>query len=102
MTTEATTAPVVPVSGRRHGTFHPLRVSQVEALTDDAVAITFAVPDDLRDDYAFTQGQHLTLRETVGGSDERRSYSICAGADDGELRVGVRKVPGGQIGRAHV
>ena len=48
MTTETTTGPVVPVapaSGRRHGTFHPLRVSHVERLTDDAVAITFEVPD---------------------------------------------------------
>ena len=82
MTTEATTAPVVPVSGRRHGTFHPLRVSQVEQLTDDAVAITFAVPDELRDDYAFTHGQHLTVRTEIGGEEVRRNYSICAPATE--------------------
>src|SRR6218665_3086979 len=40
-------------------------------------------------------GQYLTLRRDVAGQDLRRSYSICAGADDGALRVGVRKVDGG-------
>ncbi|MGV3571907.1 MAG: 1,2-phenylacetyl-CoA epoxidase subunit PaaE, partial [Ramlibacter sp.] len=43
----------------------------------------------------FTQGQYLTLRKEIAGQDLRRSYSICAGVDDGELRVGVRKVRGG-------
>ena len=83
------------MSGRRHGTFHPLRVSQVEQLTDDAVAITFAVPDELRDDYAFTQGQHLTVRTEIGGEEVRRNYSICAPASSGRLRIGVKRLAGG-------
>ena len=53
------------------------------------------MPPDLRDVFGFTQGQYLTLRTDVDGQDLRRSYSICAGVDDGELRVGVRKVNGG-------
>ena len=98
MTTETTTGPVVPVApvtGRRHGTFHPLRVSRVEQLTDDAVAITFDVPDDLRDDYAFTQGQHLTVRIRIDGEEVRRNYSICAPATGGRLRIGVKRLAGG-------
>ncbi|CAN5844500.1 phenylacetate-CoA oxygenase/reductase subunit PaaK [soil metagenome] len=75
--------------------FHALRVKSVEPDTDEAVIVSFAVPDELAQDFRFTQGQHLTLRETIGGAEQRRSYSICAGTDDGELRVGVRKVPGG-------
>ena len=47
---------------RRRAQFHPLTVVGVERLTDDAVAITFSVPDDLREEYRFTPGQHLTLR----------------------------------------
>ena len=54
--------------------FHPLRVAAVEPLTDDSVALTFAVPAELRDDYRFIHGQHLTIR---GDDDERRSFSIC-------------------------
>ena len=77
--------------------FHPLRVKSVRPETEEAVVVSFDVPSELAEQFRFTHGQHLTLRETVGGSDERRSYSICAGADDGELRVGVRKVPGGRF-----
>jgi ring-1,2-phenylacetyl-CoA epoxidase subunit PaaE len=75
--------------------FHPLRVRRIEPDTAEAVIVTFEVPGPLRDVFGFTQGQYLTLRREVDGQDLRRSYSICAGVDDGELRVGVRKVNGG-------
>jgi ring-1,2-phenylacetyl-CoA epoxidase subunit PaaE len=75
--------------------FHPLQVARVERETRDAVAITFAVPDALRAQYRFEQGQHLTLRAVVDGEDVRRSYSICAGVQDGTLRIAVKKSPGG-------
>ncbi len=75
--------------------FHPLRVRTVESDTAEAVIVSFDVPPDLREAFGFTQGQYLTLRKTIEGVDLRRSYSICAGVDDGELRVGVRKVKGG-------
>jgi ring-1,2-phenylacetyl-CoA epoxidase subunit PaaE len=75
--------------------FHPLRVRRIEPDTTEAVIVTFEVPTGLRDVFGFTQGQYLTLRREVDGQDLRRSYSICAGVDDGELRVGVRKVNGG-------
>jgi ring-1,2-phenylacetyl-CoA epoxidase subunit PaaE len=75
--------------------FHPLRVRRIEPDTAEAVIVTFEVPAELRDVFGFTQGQYLTLRCEVEGQDLRRSYSICAGVDDGELRVGVRKVNGG-------
>ena len=75
--------------------FHPLRVRAVEPDTAEAVIVSFDVPDNLREVFGFTQGQYLTLRSDIDGQDLRRSYSICAGVDDGELRVGVRKVRGG-------
>ena len=75
--------------------FHPLRVRAVESDTPEAVIVSFDVPEPLRETFAFTQGQYLTLRADIDGSDLRRSYSICAGVDDGALRVGVRKVNGG-------
>lgn len=75
--------------------FHPLRVKAIEPDTAEAVIVSFEVPADLRQTFGFTQGQYLTLRRDIDGQDLRRSYSICAGLDDGELRVGVRKVRGG-------
>jgi ring-1,2-phenylacetyl-CoA epoxidase subunit PaaE len=85
------TATLTP-TGRRE--FHRLCVSQVERLCDDAVALTFEVPDELIDLYAFQPGQSLTLRRVVDGREERRSYSVCAPAGS-HPRVGVREVPGG-------
>lgn len=75
--------------------FHPLRVRAVQPDTPEAVVVSFEVPEELRPVFGFTQGQYLTLRKEIDGQDLRRSYSICAGVDDGELRVGVRKVQGG-------
>lgn len=77
--------------------FHDLTVRAIEPDTAEAVIVSFDVPPPLRETYAFTQGQYLTLRKTIDGEDLRRSYSICAGVDDGELRVGVRKVAGGRF-----
>ena len=82
-------------AGSRHAVFHRLTVADVERITEDAVAVTFAVPDDLRDDYAFQPGQHLTLRCDLAGDDVRRNYSICSGATSGTLRIGVKRLPGG-------
>ena len=79
---------------RRRPQFHALTVAEVEPLTDDAVAVTFAVPEELAEEYAFKPGQALTLRRVVGDRDERRSYSICAPMGAAP-RVGVREVPGG-------
>jgi len=75
--------------------FHPLRVRSVEPDTNEAVVVCFDVPEELRGTFGFSQGQYLTLRTQIDGKDLRRSYSICAGVDDGELRVGVRRVQGG-------
>ncbi|MEV3929156.1 MULTISPECIES: 2Fe-2S iron-sulfur cluster-binding protein [unclassified Streptomyces] len=79
--------------------FHPLRVSAIERITDDAVAVTFAVPPELRETFRHTPGQHLNVRYRIGGEEIRRSYSICAPATerpgDPLLRVGIRMVDGG-------
>ncbi|TWD83576.1 ring-1,2-phenylacetyl-CoA epoxidase subunit PaaE [Kribbella amoyensis] len=80
---------------RRRATFHPLKVQAIEAITDDSVAITFDVPADLAAEYDFTAGQHLTVRRA--GEDVRRSYSICAPAGSGVLRIGVKRIPGGDF-----
>lgn len=81
--------------------FHPLRVSAVERLTDDSVAVTFEVPPELRETFRHTPGQHIALRRLVDGVEIRRTYSICtpaAAADDAPvLRVGIRLVDGGEF-----
>ena len=96
MTAVTITRPV-----RRRPQFHPLPVTAIDRLTDDAIAITFTVPADLRDTFAFQAGQHLTVRriDPSSGEDVRRSYSICSTPDElvahGRLRIGVKEIPGG-------
>ena len=77
--------------------FHRLTVTEVQRETDDAVCVRFEVPDALRATFAFTQGQYLTLRETIAGEDVRRSYSICSGVDDEALRVAIKHIEGGRF-----
>jgi ring-1,2-phenylacetyl-CoA epoxidase subunit PaaE len=79
---------------RTRSEFHPLTVATVDRLTDDAVAVTFDVPDELREDYDFAAGQSLTLRRIVDGSEHRRTYSICSAAG-ARPRIGVREIPSG-------
>lgn len=75
--------------------FHALRVVEVAPLTDEAVAVTFDVPPELADTFRYLPGQHVTVRAFIDGVDVRRSYSICANAHSGKLRVGIKRLAGG-------
>lgn len=75
--------------------FHTLNVKDVRKETADAVSILFDIPPELKEQYAFKPGQYLTLRAMVDGEEARRSYSICSGLDDNEVRVAVKRVDGG-------
>jgi ring-1,2-phenylacetyl-CoA epoxidase subunit PaaE len=72
-----------------------LAVNDLRRETPDAISLTFTIPKELASDYSFSPGQYLTLRTTMDGEEVRRSYSICSGPDDGELRIAVKKVDGG-------
>jgi ring-1,2-phenylacetyl-CoA epoxidase subunit PaaE len=87
----------VSAAGRRSAAslrFHALTVRKVDRLCEDAVAITFDVPPELADEFAFLAGQYLTLRRVVDGVEQRRSYSICA-PRGAAPRIGVRLVADG-------
>ena len=83
-----------PARTRPAAAFHTLTVAAVDHLCEDAAAITFDVPGELREAYAFRAGQSLTLRRFVDGEEQRRSYSICAPAGAAP-RIGVREIPDG-------
>ncbi|HEU0148099.1 MAG TPA: 1,2-phenylacetyl-CoA epoxidase subunit PaaE [Bradyrhizobium sp.] len=75
--------------------FHRLAVHDIRHEAADAVSMTFVIPDELANDYRFTPGQYLTLRTMLDGEEVRRSYSICSGPDEGEIRIAVKRVDGG-------
>jgi ring-1,2-phenylacetyl-CoA epoxidase subunit PaaE len=92
-------ASLITTPARHRARFHTLTVTEVERLTEDAVALSFAIPDELADEFVFEPGQHLTLRAAVGGQDVRRSYSICRSRPEAlerkELRIASARVVGG-------
>lgn len=77
--------------------FQPLTVADVRRETSDTVSISFALPSDLSETFAYQPGQYLTLRTTLDGEEVRRSYSICTGVAEDDLRVAVKTVPGGRF-----
>ena len=73
--------------------FHDLTVLDVTKTIRDAVVVTLRA--DTPEAFDFTQGQYLTFRRDFEGEELRRSYSICAGKDEGVLKVGIKRVDGG-------
>lgn len=79
--------------------FHPLPVSSVEPVAEDAVSVTLAVPAELREQFSFHSGQYVTVRRTIDDREERRTYSIVSTPGCGTLRLGVRIQVGGRMSR---
>jgi ring-1,2-phenylacetyl-CoA epoxidase subunit PaaE len=77
--------------------FEALRVADLRQETADTVSVALDVPEDQRSRFAFQPGQYLTLRTRLDGEELRRSYSICSGLDDGELRVAIKRVDDGRF-----
>ena len=100
-----TAAESAAATGRRRATFHPLKVTEVRRLTEDAIEVTFGVPPELAGQFDYLPGQYVALRTTLPDEngqphEVRRSYSICAEPrtfDDGssEIKVAVKKDLGG-------
>ncbi|MGO1182373.1 MAG: 1,2-phenylacetyl-CoA epoxidase subunit PaaE [Micrococcaceae bacterium] len=80
---------------KRRASFNALKVAEVRKLTADSVEVTFAIPEELQDDYDYLPGQYVALRATLDGHEVRRSYSICTEPVPGEIRVAIKKDLGG-------
>jgi ring-1,2-phenylacetyl-CoA epoxidase subunit PaaE len=75
--------------------FHPLRIKEIRPETAECVSVVFEIPDQLKNDFRFKQGQSLTMRTSIKGEEVRRTYSICSCPMDDEWRVAIKKVEGG-------
>ena len=76
--------------------FHPLKVKEIVKETNDTVSVSFQVPEDLKEAYAFTPGQYLTLKLTINNEEQRRSYSICSSSAE-DITVAVKRVENGLV-----
>lgn len=76
--------------------FHSLKVKEIVKETNDTVSVSFQVPEDLKEAYAFTPGQYLTLKLTINNEEQRRSYSICSSSAE-DITVAVKRVENGLV-----
>jgi ring-1,2-phenylacetyl-CoA epoxidase subunit PaaE len=77
--------------------FHRLKIKTIKKETPDCVSISFVIPETLQKEFFFEPGQNITLKKIIDGEELRRSYSICAAPFENELKIAVKKVPGGKF-----
>lgn len=77
--------------------FYNIPIKKIDRPTEDSVALTFDLPDDIRTEFHHLPGQHITIKTTIDGEDTRRSYSICSCPLDEDLTVAIKKVEGGKF-----
>ena len=75
--------------------FHSIKVLDIYKETKDCLVVSFEIPAALKQDFSFTQGQHLTLRANINGKEERRSYSLCASPLENKWEIAIKKLEGG-------
>jgi len=75
--------------------FHSLSVSEVKQLTPNSVAISFSIPKELIQTFAFIPGQYITIKKEIKGKELRRAYSISSSPKKDSITIGVKKVDKG-------
>ena len=75
--------------------FHALQIKKLTRETNDCISIVFDLPESLKEDFSFRDGQNITIKAHINGEELRRSYSICNAPYQNELKVAIKKVEGG-------
>lgn len=71
--------------------FHALMVQGIKPLTPTSVAITFTIPKELKQTFAFDAGQYITIKKEIKGKEVRRAYSISSSPKRDYITVGVKR-----------
>jgi len=77
--------------------FHPLTIAEVKHETAEAISVSFRIPEALKNLFQFKPGQHLGVRAHINGEEQRRSYSICSGPDEVDLRIAIKRIADGRF-----
>ncbi len=75
--------------------FHPLTVKNIKALTPNSVAVTFEIPKEFIQTFAFSAGQYITIKKELKGKELRRAYSISSSPKSDSITIGIKKVDKG-------
>ena len=77
--------------------FHPLKIKNIQKETADCVSVCFEIPPELKDQFLYKEGQNITIRATIDGTELRRSYSLCTAPHENEIKVAIKKVQSGLL-----
>jgi ring-1,2-phenylacetyl-CoA epoxidase subunit PaaE len=77
--------------------FYNLKIKNVQTEIEDAVSLTFDVPESLTETFKYKQGQYVTLRFHIDEKEVRRAYSMSSSPLDNRLTVTVKRVKGGLV-----
>ena len=77
--------------------FHPLKVTSVERVAEDATCVTVDIPAALREAFTHHAGQYVTVRRKINERDELRTYSIVTAPGGSALKLGIRMQTGGRV-----
>ena len=79
--------------------FHQLKATKVSKETNDCIHIGFEIPDHLKHEFSFKQGQYINVRFVFGEEDLRRSYSIinAPSEDNPVLEILVKHLDQGKV-----
>jgi ring-1,2-phenylacetyl-CoA epoxidase subunit PaaE len=77
--------------------FHPLKVTSVERVAEDATCVTVDIPVALREAFTHHAGQYVTVRRKINERDELRTYSIVTAPGGSALKLGIRLQTSGRV-----
>lgn len=77
--------------------FRSLTIRDIRKETPDCISVAFHIPEEWAEEFRFKAGQNITIRTQMLGEELRRSYSICASPHENELRIAIKKAPGGRF-----
>jgi ring-1,2-phenylacetyl-CoA epoxidase subunit PaaE len=77
--------------------YQPLRIAEVRRETPEAISVTLHIPEDLREAFRFKPGQHLPVRASIDGEEQRRTYSICCAPDEAGVRIAIKRIAEGRF-----
>ncbi|WP_297704335.1 ferredoxin--NADP reductase [uncultured Eudoraea sp.] len=77
--------------------FYSLTIDKISRLTPNSVAVSFIIPKELENEFAFEAGQYITIKHKADGEEVRRAYSISSSPKDKHITIGIKKVPEGRF-----
>ena len=77
--------------------FHTLAIKDVKQETEEAVSLTFDIPSELKETFAYKQGQYITLKLYLNDDEVRRAYSMSSSPLDNRLTVTIKRISGGLV-----